>query len=185
MVATPRLAELVDLADRRGWGLVLVGDPLQFAAVGRSGMFGHLVDTLGAVELGRVHRFNHEWERTPASGCAGETPRCRMSTRVSGLNAPKWQRLQLLTHVSSCAALGSATDVCDVDSGDEIAKAFSTTSLDGQREARAPAPHGAELTGVAWHSKSSTTFAGGRLPGGRSPYRATVLRRLGGRLPPC
>jgi hypothetical protein len=63
MVPTPRLAELFDLADRRSWRLVLVGDPLQFAAVGRSGMFGHLVDTFGAIELGRVHRFNHAWER--------------------------------------------------------------------------------------------------------------------------
>lgn len=26
-------------------------------------MFGHFVDTLGAIELGRVHRFNHDWER--------------------------------------------------------------------------------------------------------------------------
>ena len=63
MVSTQRLAELVDLADRRGWRLALVGDPLQFSAVGRSGMFAHLVDTFGAIELGRVHRFNHEWER--------------------------------------------------------------------------------------------------------------------------
>jgi conjugative relaxase-like TrwC/TraI family protein len=63
MVPTPRLAELVDLADRRGWRLALVGDPMQFAAVGRSGMFGHLVDTLGAVELDRVHRFAALWER--------------------------------------------------------------------------------------------------------------------------
>jgi conjugative relaxase-like TrwC/TraI family protein len=63
MVPTPRLAELVDLADRRAWRLALVGDPMQFAAVGRSGMFGHLVDTLGAVELDRVHRFAASWER--------------------------------------------------------------------------------------------------------------------------
>lgn len=63
MVPSPRLAELVDLADRHGWRLALVGDPLQFSAVGRSGMFGHLVDTLGAIELGRVHRFHNEWER--------------------------------------------------------------------------------------------------------------------------
>jgi len=63
MVATPRLAELIDLADRRGWRLALVGDPMQFAAVGRSGMFGHLVDTVGAVELDRVHRFEASWER--------------------------------------------------------------------------------------------------------------------------
>lgn len=63
MVATPRLAELIDLADRSGWRLALVGDPMQFSAVGRSGMFGHLVDTIGAVELDRVHRFDASWER--------------------------------------------------------------------------------------------------------------------------
>ncbi len=63
MVPTPRLAELIDLADRRGWRLALVGDPMQFSAVGRSGMFGHLVDTVGAVELDRVHRFDASWER--------------------------------------------------------------------------------------------------------------------------
>ncbi len=63
MVPTPRLAELVELADRRAWRLALVGDPLQFAAVGRSGMFGHLVNTCGAIELGRVHRFSNAWER--------------------------------------------------------------------------------------------------------------------------
>lgn len=63
MVPTPRLAELMELAERRRWRVAMVGDPLQFAAVGRSGMFGHFVDTFGAIELGRVHRFNHDWER--------------------------------------------------------------------------------------------------------------------------
>jgi conjugative relaxase-like TrwC/TraI family protein len=62
MVATPKLAALFDLADRHGWRLALAGDPLQFSAVGRSGLFGYLVDTLGAVELGRVHRFTERWE---------------------------------------------------------------------------------------------------------------------------
>ena len=62
MVSTDRLAELFDLAERRTWRLVLVGDPLQFSAVGRAGMFGHLVETFEAIELGRVHRFNEAWE---------------------------------------------------------------------------------------------------------------------------
>ncbi|MDF1596288.1 MAG: MobF family relaxase [Acidimicrobiia bacterium] len=61
--ATPKLAELARLADQQGWRVVLVGDPRQFSAVGRGGMFGHLVDSLGAVELDRVHRFRHHWER--------------------------------------------------------------------------------------------------------------------------
>ena len=58
----PKLAELFDLAEERDWRLVLVGDPMQFSAVGRSGMFGHLVDSFDAIELDRVHRFNHAWE---------------------------------------------------------------------------------------------------------------------------
>ncbi|GBD83813.1 multifunctional conjugation protein TraI [bacterium BMS3Abin02] len=61
--ATPKLAELARLADGRDWRIVLVGDPRQFSAVGRGGMFAHLVDTYGCVELGQVHRFRHNWER--------------------------------------------------------------------------------------------------------------------------
>ncbi len=62
MVSTHRLAELFELAEQRAWRLVLVGDPLQFSAVGRSGMFGHLVATFDAIELGRVYRFTDAWE---------------------------------------------------------------------------------------------------------------------------
>jgi hypothetical protein len=63
MIPTDRLAELADLADVRGWRVVLVGDPQQFSAVGRGGMFGLLVDTYDAIELDRVHRFTQPWER--------------------------------------------------------------------------------------------------------------------------
>lgn len=63
MLATAKLAELAVLADTKGWRVVLVGDPQQFSAVGRGGMFGLLVDTFGAIELERVHRFDHPWER--------------------------------------------------------------------------------------------------------------------------
>ena len=63
MLPTTRLTELADLADVKGWRLALVGDPLQFSAVGRGGMFGLLVDTFGAIELDRVHRFDNERER--------------------------------------------------------------------------------------------------------------------------
>jgi conjugative relaxase-like TrwC/TraI family protein len=61
--STPKLAALARLADQHQWRIVLVGDPRQFSAVGRGGMFGHLVDSLGAVELERIHRFQHNWER--------------------------------------------------------------------------------------------------------------------------
>jgi len=63
MLPTAKLAALARLADDRGWRIALVGDPLQFSAVGRGGMFGLLVDTFGAIELERVHRFDNEWER--------------------------------------------------------------------------------------------------------------------------
>jgi RecA/RadA recombinase len=61
--STPKLAALARLADQHQWRVVLVGDPRQFSAVGRGGMFGHLVDSLGAVELDRIHRFHNTWER--------------------------------------------------------------------------------------------------------------------------
>ena len=63
MLSTAKLFELATLADLKGWRVALVGDPLQFSAVGRGGMFGLLVDTFGAIELERVHRFDNEWER--------------------------------------------------------------------------------------------------------------------------
>jgi conjugative relaxase-like TrwC/TraI family protein len=64
MVSTPRLADLAVLADWKGWRIALVGDPMQFSAVGRSGMFGHIVDHCDHVIcLDGVHRFHHTWER--------------------------------------------------------------------------------------------------------------------------
>lgn len=62
-VSTPKLAALARLADQRAWRVVLVGDPRQFSAVGRGGMFAHLTDTYGAIELDQVHRFANRWER--------------------------------------------------------------------------------------------------------------------------
>lgn len=66
--STPKLAALFRLADHKNWRLVLVGDPRQFSAVGRGGMFSHLVDLHGAVELDQVHRFGHPWERRASLG---------------------------------------------------------------------------------------------------------------------
>ena len=63
MLSTDILDPLVAVAIRNNWRLALVGDPLQFSAVGRGGMFGLLVDTFGAIELDTVHRFHHDWER--------------------------------------------------------------------------------------------------------------------------
>ncbi len=64
MVPTDKLAALASLSDRQGWRVALIGDPLQFSAVGRGGMFAHLIDTHGAIELDQAHRFTNEWERT-------------------------------------------------------------------------------------------------------------------------
>ncbi|HZD22210.1 MAG TPA: MobF family relaxase, partial [Acidimicrobiia bacterium] len=61
--STPKLAQLARLADQHAWRIILVGDPRQFSAVGRGGMFAHLVQSHGAVELDQVHRFRHHWER--------------------------------------------------------------------------------------------------------------------------
>lgn len=63
MVATNTLDRLAALADDKAWRVALVGDPMQFSAVGRGGMYQHLVDTHGAIELDRVHRFTNPWER--------------------------------------------------------------------------------------------------------------------------
>ena len=63
MVPTPTLAELARLADRGGWRVVLVGDPLQYLPVGRGGMFDWLVEHGPAIELDQVHRFTETWER--------------------------------------------------------------------------------------------------------------------------
>jgi len=62
MLSTAKLEQLADLADARGWRIALVGDPMQFSAVGRGGMFEHLINTHGAIELDRVHRFVEPWE---------------------------------------------------------------------------------------------------------------------------
>ncbi|MGA9596662.1 MAG: MobF family relaxase, partial [Acidimicrobiia bacterium] len=61
-VSTPKLAALTCLADVERWRVVMVGDPRQFSAVGRGGMFAHLIDTCGAIELDHIHRFTHQWE---------------------------------------------------------------------------------------------------------------------------
>lgn len=62
MIPTGRLAALTRLADQEGWRVVMLGDPLQFAPVGRGGMYQLLVDTHGAITLDRVHRFTQPWE---------------------------------------------------------------------------------------------------------------------------
>lgn len=63
MTSTPKLARLAELADQHQWRVVLVGDPMQFSAVGRGGMFSVFTTTFDTIELDRVHRFTQSWER--------------------------------------------------------------------------------------------------------------------------
>ena len=63
MVSTAQLAALASVADRRHWRVVLVGDPQQLSAVGRSGMFAHFCEAGPTLELERIHRFDEAWER--------------------------------------------------------------------------------------------------------------------------
>ncbi|MGE0304499.1 MAG: MobF family relaxase [Acidimicrobiia bacterium] len=63
MMSTSHLAAIAALAGQERWLVRLIGDPLQFSAVGRGGMFSMLTDTHDVIELDRVHRFTHDWER--------------------------------------------------------------------------------------------------------------------------
>jgi conjugative relaxase-like TrwC/TraI family protein len=65
MVNTRQLDRLVQLAQRHGAKLVLVGDDRQLGAVrAPGGMFAALAETLGATELSQSHRFTNRWEAT-------------------------------------------------------------------------------------------------------------------------
>lgn len=69
MVGTPHWARLTELSQIHDWRIVAVGDPYQFAAVGRGGVFEHLMATMPEHRISRleqVHRFNNDWEG-PAS----------------------------------------------------------------------------------------------------------------------
>ena len=96
MVGTGRLDQLAALADDRGWRIALVGDPMQFSAVGRGGMFNHLIDTHGAIELDQVHRFSNDWERDASlrlrSGDASVTDLYDHHGRLHGGTATRMER---------------------------------------------------------------------------------------------
>lgn len=96
MLSTARMAEMFDLADRKGWRLAVVGDPLQFAPVGRGGMFGLLVDTFGSIDLDRIHRFHQSWERAASlqlrSGDASVVEIYDEHDRLHGGTARQMQR---------------------------------------------------------------------------------------------
>ena len=62
MASTDDLARLVDLADRRHWRLVCVGDPAQLPAMGRGGMFALWCESFPAHHLDEVRRFHDAWQ---------------------------------------------------------------------------------------------------------------------------
>lgn len=66
MLSTPKFADLTRAADHLDWRVVLVGDPLQFSAVGRGGMFQFLIEaaleSAFVVRLDQIHRFEEPWE---------------------------------------------------------------------------------------------------------------------------
>lgn len=111
MVPTAKLAELAALADREGWRVVLVGDPLQFSAVGRGGMFGHLVAAHDAIELGRPRRFDRLWEADASlrvrSGDPTAADEYAAHGRIHGAN-PARIRARLLADWSDAAARGES-----------------------------------------------------------------------------
>jgi conjugative relaxase-like TrwC/TraI family protein len=62
MASTPDLDRLVRLVRPHGWRLACVGDGFQLPAVGRGGMFAYWSETLPAIRLEEVRRFEHRWE---------------------------------------------------------------------------------------------------------------------------
>jgi conjugative relaxase-like TrwC/TraI family protein len=62
MINTANLRQLVNLAERERWRLVLVGDPRQLQAVGRGGLFDELLRHGRVYPLEHIHRFTHPWE---------------------------------------------------------------------------------------------------------------------------
>ena len=75
MLGTASLHRLVDLADRHGWRLALVGDPRQLQAVGRGGLFAELCATGRVHELARLHRFTERWEAAASLQLRAGNPR--------------------------------------------------------------------------------------------------------------
>jgi conjugative relaxase-like TrwC/TraI family protein len=63
MADTKRLAALIELRERAGAKLVLVGDQAQLPAIGAGGMFAQLQERVPTAELTEVHRARHAWER--------------------------------------------------------------------------------------------------------------------------
>jgi conjugative relaxase-like TrwC/TraI family protein len=75
ILSTPSLHQLVCLAERQRWRLVLVGDHRQLQAVGRGGLFAELCANGRVEELERLHRFTHAWEAAASLKLRSGDPR--------------------------------------------------------------------------------------------------------------
>jgi hypothetical protein len=142
--ATPKLAELARLADQNGWRVVLVGDPRQFSAVGRGGMFGPLVDSHGGVELDRVHRFRHHWERQASLRLRAGDPSALTEYETRGRlhgGAPQEMEAEIITSWEQARRRGETVALM-ANSTDTVAQlnrlAQHTRTKTGELDANAP-----------------------------------------------
>jgi conjugative relaxase-like TrwC/TraI family protein len=85
MPDTERLASLIELRERTGAKLLLVGDHSQLPAIGAGGMFAQLQGRVPTAELTEVHRARHAWEREAWQQVrAGEAERALASYQAHG-----------------------------------------------------------------------------------------------------
>jgi hypothetical protein len=87
MASTLDLDPLITAAARAGAKVVLVGDPAQIGVVnGPGGMLAALARAGHGVELNRIHRFSHTWERSASlalrDGTAGALAAYRLAGRL-------------------------------------------------------------------------------------------------------
>jgi len=124
MASTDKLDQLAALADNRGWRMAMVGDPMQFSAVGRGGMFEHLIDTHGAIELDQVHRFTNDWERHASlqlrRGDSTIAETYDLQGRLYGGTATRMERDAL--HAWAAARTNGETVVLSAPSNDTVAR---------------------------------------------------------------
>ncbi|WP_395161295.1 MobF family relaxase [Ilumatobacter sp.] len=76
MVDTRLLHEYAEIARRKNWRTILVGDHRQLGSVDAGGMFAELVNDpeVVTVELDTLHRFEHPWEAAASLGLRNGDP---------------------------------------------------------------------------------------------------------------
>jgi hypothetical protein len=91
MSSTAELDEISALVAQAGAKLLYTGDHQQLAAVGAGGMLELLVGDAGAIELTRIHRFTHGWERAASTRLRAGDPGCTRRVRRARPH-PRWHR---------------------------------------------------------------------------------------------